>query len=318
MSANVLISIVVPCYNEEEVLPETARRLSDFFTRLVESGKVNKDSKVLFVDDGSSDKTWKLIESLSASDEKFSGVKLSRNRGHQNALLAGLLEAKGDAIISIDADLQDDINAIEEMLDHFLKGCDIVYGIRKERTTDTVFKRLTAEGYYKLLHFFGVDVRYNHADFRLMSRRAIEALREYKEVNLFLRGIVPTIGFKTAEVFYARSDRFAGESKYPLKKMFALAFNGIISFSPAPLRYIALLGVLISLASLGMIFWVLWIKFVAGEAIPGWASSVIPIYFLGGIQLLSFGVVGEYIAKLYEEAKKRPRYIIEKSSIEKK
>ena len=305
------ISIVVPCYNEEEVLPETAKRLASFLDKLIESQKISNDSSILFVDDGSSDNTWQLIEEKSNEDARFDGLKLSRNQGHQNALIAGLFNAKGDAIVSIDADLQDDINAIEKMLDCFIDGYEVVYGVRDERKTDTFFKRFSAEGYYKLLAFFGVEAVFNHADFRLLSSRAIESLKQFDEVNLFLRGIVPLIGYKATSVYYKRSERFAGESKYPLNKMLALAFNGITSISATPLRYISLLGILTSLSSILMILWVIFIKLFTDNAIPGWASSVIPIYFLGGVQLFSIGVVGEYVAKIYAEVKKRPRYFVD-------
>jgi glycosyltransferase involved in cell wall biosynthesis len=240
------------------------------------------------------------------------GVKLSRNRGHQNALLAGLFTAPEEILISIDADLQDDIIVMEQMVDEYYKGKDIVCGVRKNRDTDSYFKRFTAELYYKLLHLMNIETEYNHADYRLMNRRAVEALKEYKETNLFLRGIVPTIGFNMGTVLYDRKERFKGKSKYPFKKMLSLAVNGIISFSPLPLRFIALFGFCVFLGSLCLIAWALWVKFISGKAIPGWASSVLPIYFLGGVQILSIGVVGEYIAKIYLEVKRRPRFIIEK------
>jgi glycosyltransferase involved in cell wall biosynthesis len=305
------LSIVVPCYNEEEVLPETMARLSAFLDRLVGSGKVAASSEAIFVDDGSRDKTWQLIRARHESEPRIRGVKLSANRGHQTALIAGLFAADGDAVVSIDADLQDDIAAMESMVDEHLKGFDVIYGVRGSRETDSAFKRSTATWYYRVLAMLGVKVVFNHADYRLLSRRALEALKGYSEVNLFLRGIVPLIGFRTATVFYDRAERFAGESKYPLRKMLALAIDGVTSFTALPLRMISMLGILVSVLSAGMAFWAFWVKVFTDEALPGWASSVIPIYFLGGIQLLSIGVLGEYVAKIYFEAKRRPRYFIE-------
>lgn len=305
------LSIVVPCYNEEEVLPETVSRLRGFLDRLTASALITRDSEVILVDDGSRDRTWELIRASHEQDARIRGVKLSGNRGHQTALIAGLFAAEGDAIVSIDADLQDDIGAIEAMMNAYLQGNEIVYGVRKSRSVDTVFKRGTAEWYYRILGMLGVRIVHNHADFRLMSRRALEALKAYSEVNLFLRGIVPLIGFRSTSVYYDRGERFAGESKYPLRKMLALAADGITSFTAFPLRLIAVMGMLVSALSVVMIVWVLWVKFTHPEAVPGWASSVIPVYFLGGIQLLSIGVLGEYVAKLYFEAKRRPRYFIE-------
>ncbi len=306
------LGIVVPCYNEEEVLPETARRLETLLGRLEQSGKTSADSQIYFVDDGSSDRTWTIIEDLARSSRRFAGIKLARNRGHQRALLAGLLNAQGDALVSIDADLQDDTEAVVAMVDAFAAGHDIVYGVRGSRATDTGFKRGTASLYYRLLRVFGVDVVHNHADFRLMSRRAIEALRQYGESNLFLRGIIPEIGFRTTTVLYARAARFAGTSKYPLRKMIALAADGITSFSATPLRLIAGIGFLISLVSMGIGLWVLWARFFTDRTIPGWASSLLSTYFIGGLELLSLGVIGEYMAKIYLESKHRPRFVIEK------
>jgi len=308
-----VLAIVVPCYNEEEVLPETARRLGDLMERMVRAGKVRSESTIRFVDDGSRDRTWQLIEELAASSPRFRGVKLSRNRGHQNALLAGVFSAEGDAVVTIDADLQDDIEVIAQMVDHFNGGTEIVYGVRESRASDTAFKRGTAEGYYRLLKLMGVDLVFNHADYRLMSRRALQCLQEYSEVNMFLRGIIPLLGFRTATVFYARSERFAGESKYPLRKMLALAIDGVTSFSVAPLRFISLLGFLVCAFSLVMVAFVLYGKLVQNGTIPGWASSVLPIYFLGGVQLLSIGILGEYVAKIYLESKRRPRFFVEKT-----
>lgn len=305
------LAVVVPCYNEAEVLPETTGRLTALLDRLTSAGAIADTSHVLYVDDGSRDTTWQLIQNFNATNPRIKGIKLSANRGHQIALMAGLFSAEGDVIVSIDADLQDDVGAIEAMLAAFIAGNEIVYGVRKRRTADTFFKRFSAESYYKLLKLLGVKVVFNHADYRLMSRRAIEALKQYGEANLFLRGIVPLIGFRTTVVNYERSERFAGESKYPLNKMLMLAFDGITSFTAFPLRMISVMGLLVSLISLGMIGWVLWIKLFTDQAVPGWASSVIPIYFLGGLQLLSIGVLGEYVAKIYFETKRRPRYFIE-------
>lgn len=307
------LSIVVPCYNEEEVLPETVKRLRALLDQLTKSGKVAADSQVIFVDDGSRDRTWELVRQFNAEDARIGGVKLSGNRGHQTALLAGLFAAQGDAIASIDADLQDDVGAIERMVDAYLQGHEVVYGVRQSRAVDTAFKRSTAESYYRVLSALGVKIVHNHADFRLLSRRALESLKQYSEVNLFIRGIVPLLGYRSTTVYYDRAERFAGESKYPLRKMLALAFDGVTSFTAAPLRMIAFLGIFVSLLSLGMMVWVLWVKIFTTAALPGWASSVIPIYFLGGIQLLSIGVLGEYVAKLYFETKRRPRYFIEES-----
>ncbi len=305
------LGIVVPCYNEQEVLPETAKRLLELMSRLQNTGVITSDSAIYFVDDGSKDSTWQLIQNLAAQDIRVHGVKLSRNKGHQNALLAGLSVAKEDAVVTVDADLQDDINVIEEMVQRFSEGCEIVYGVRMSRTVDTAFKRGTAQIYYKVLESVGVEIIYNHADYRLMSQRAVKHLQEYSEVNLFLRGIIPLLGFSTGTVYYDRSARFAGESKYPLRRMMALAFDGITSFSVTPLRFIAALGLAVFLMSFAMVAWVLYGRLFMDAAIPGWASSVIPIYFLGGIQLLSIGVVGEYVAKIYMETKRRPRFSIE-------
>ncbi len=306
------LTLVLPSYNEEEVLYETSTRLLDLFEKLIKNDIINNASRICFIDDGSRDKTWSIIESLSKEHLHVSGIKLSRNRGHQNALLAGLFSVEGDIVISIDADLQDDINIIEEMVNSYSNGNDIVYAVRKERTTDTAFKRATAEGFYKLMHFMGVDIVFNHADYRLMSRRAIEHLKEFEEVNLFLRAMVPLVGFQSASVYYDRAERFAGESKYPLRKMLSFAWDGITSFSVMPLRMITAAGFLIFIATLIMSAWVLGVKLFSEEAVPGWASTVLPIYFIGGIQVFSLGIVGEYIGKIYMETKKRPRFIIEK------
>jgi glycosyltransferase involved in cell wall biosynthesis len=305
------LAIVVPCYNEEEVLPETLKRLGRVLEQLVDARKVGAASCLWFVDDGSADSTWALIGEAAARSPRVRGVKLSRNRGHQNALLAGLLTAEGDALVSIDADLQDDVGVIADMVDAWLQGADVVYGVRRGRDKDSVFKRASAQLYYRILQRFGVDVVYNHADFRLLSRRAVEALREYPETNLFLRGVVRHLGYPSATVHYDRHERFAGESKYPLTRMLALAIDGVTSFTATPLRFIAALGVVVFLGSICMTLWVLWVRLFSGAAVPGWASSVIPMYFLGGVQLLSIGVLGEYTAKLYFEVKQRPRFFID-------
>jgi polyisoprenyl-phosphate glycosyltransferase len=305
------LGIVIPCYNEEEVLPETVKQLTALMQEMEQEQLIDSGSAIWFVDDGSKDKTWSLIENYVGTNHYIRGLKLARNRGHQNALLAGLENATGDVLISIDADLQDDIYVIKAMMQEYHKGIDIVYGVRKAREQDTVFKRMTAEGYYHLLGKMGVNIVFNHADFRLMSRRAIESLKQYEEVNLFLRGIIPTIGFPSSVVEYDRAARFAGESKYPLKKMLALAADGITSFSAVPLRLIAALGFIIFLLSVALSVWVFFVKLFTNHAMPGWASSVLPMYLLGGIQLLSIGVLGEYVAKMYMETKKRPRYFIQ-------
>ena len=303
--------IVVPCYNEEEVLPETSRRLREKLETLMAAGKISGESRILFVNDGSKDKTWEIISALHAQCPLFCGVDLTRNRGHQNALLAGLMTAKNraDAVISMDADLQDDVNAVDEMVDKFLDGVDIVYGVRSSRKTDTFFKRFTAEGFYRVMNAMGAETVFNHADYRLMSRRALEGLAEFKEVNLFLRGIVPMIGYRTDTVEYERGERFAGESKYPLKKMLAFAMEGITSLSVKPLRMITGLGFFIFLVSLIMIIYNL-VRWVGGNTVTGWASLACSLWALGGLILLSLGVVGEYIGKIYLETKGRPRFLI--------
>lgn len=309
----VRLAIVVPCYNEDEVLPETNRRLLDLLTKLRELQLISVESSVHYVDDGSKDGTWPLIESLAAIDSRVRGIKLSRNRGHQNALLSGLMTVEGDAVVSIDADLQDDVSVIEAMVREFIGGAEVVYGVRDSRQTDTAFKRRTALLYYGVMKKMGVDLVHNHADFRLLGRRAVEALRQYGEVNMFLRGIVPLIGYRAATVKYDRAERFAGVSKYPLRKMLTFAIEGVTSFSIVPLRLITLFGFLISGFSFAMILFIIYGTLVLKAAIPGWASSVVPIYFLGGIQLLSIGILGEYVAKIYLETKQRPRYFIEKT-----
>ena len=308
-----IIYLVVPCYNEEEVLSETASRLKEKMQGLIENKIISDKSKITFVDDGSRDKTWSIIEELNNTDKIFSGVKLSRNRGHQNALLAGLMTIKDhcDAAISLDADLQDDINVIDKFIEKFNDGCDVVYGVRSERKTDTIFKRTTAQGFYKVMKALGVDIVYNHADYRLMSKRALDSLEGFKEVNLFLRGIVPLIGYKSDVVLYERNERFAGESKYPLKKMLSFAFEGITSFSVKPIRLILVVGILMFLSSLLAILYFL-IVWIAGKTVQGWTTVVASIWMLGGIQLLCLGVIGEYIGKIYIESKERPKFIIDR------
>ena len=303
--------LVIPCYNEEEVLPETSKRLKEKYTALMSAGKIDADSKIVFVNDGSKDKTWEMIRTLHESDPVFRGICLSRNRGHQNALLAGLMTVKEecDAVISLDADLQDDIDAIDAMVEKYHKGYDVVYGVRSSREKDSFLKRTTAEGFYKFMGAMGVETVYNHADFRLMSRRALDALEEFREVNLFLRGMVPLVGFKSTEVTYERGERFAGESKYPLRKMLGLATEGITSLSVKPIRMIAALGVLVFLVSLGVLIYSV-IRKIMGVTVPGWAFLAVSIWALGGIQLLSIGIIGEYIGKIYLETKRRPRFII--------
>jgi polyisoprenyl-phosphate glycosyltransferase len=307
------LQIVVPCYNEDAVLAEASSQFNALLDRLIKSGKVGRESRIIFVDDGSSDRTWSLIEKESNVRDRVVGVKLSRNQGHQNAVLAGLMHANGDAIITIDADLQDDINAIEPMVDKYLEGYDIVFGVRAQRYTDTLFKRNTAIFFYRLLAFLGVELIHNHADFRLMSRRAIEALRGYREVNLYLRGIVPLLGFRTAKVEYDRKERFAGETKYPLSKMIRLALNAITSFSTVPLQIISMAGFVIFACAMAIAAWVLWVSLFTSRAVPGWASIVLPMLILGGGQIMSIGIVGVYLGKIYVEVKSRPRYFIDKT-----
>lgn len=313
MERGKILYLVVPCYNEEEVLPETSKRLREKMQSLIEKGKIAKDSKILFVNDGSKDRTWEMIEELHQKDAIYQGVKLSRNRGHQNALLGGLMTAKkyADMVISLDADLQDDIDAIDEFVEKYDKGCEIVYGVRSARKTDTFFKKFTAEGFYKLLHLMGGEVVFNHADYRLMSKRALEEMEKYQEVNLFLRGIVPMIGFQTDIVYYERHERLAGESKYPLKKMLALAIDGITSLSIKPIRLIVFLGMFIFVCSIAMLVYSLVQHFLGNTSI-GWTSLIVSIWAIGGLQLLAIGVIGEYIGKIYLETKERPKFIIEK------
>lgn len=307
-----ILYLAIPCYNEEEILRDSAEKLLNKYNQLMADEKITSDSKIVFIDDGSKDDTWNIIKALHNENSVFQGIKLSRNRGHQNALLAGLmiLKDKADAVISIDADLQDDINAFDEMIEKYEEGCDVVYGVRSKRATDSFFKRFTAEGFYKILNKMGAKVIFNHADFRLMSRRALEAFSLYKETNLFLRGMVPLIGYKSDIVTYERLERLAGESKYPLKKMLALAWEGITSMSIQPIRIITWLGALVFAVSIMMIIYSL-ISFFMGLAVSGWASLLCSIWALGGLQLLAIGVIGEYIGKIYMEAKRRPRFIVD-------
>lgn len=304
--------IVIPCYNEELMLPITAKALMQKMDELITDKKISPDSKVMFVDDGSKDKTWEIIEKLHSLNGMFTGLKLSRNKGHQNALLAGLMTARNysDILISMDADLQDDINAVDGFLEKRAEGCDIVYGVRSSRKKDTAFKRGTAQAYYKLLAHLGVEITYNHADYRLMSKRAVDALAEFKEVNLFLRGLVPMVGFKSDVVKYERNERQAGESKYPLKKMIAFAIEGITSLSVKPIRLITMLGLTVFVVSLAMLvyFFIIWCM---GKTVAGWTTTVVSVWALGGLQLLAIGVIGEYIGKIYLETKERPKFIIE-------
>lgn len=304
--------LVIPCYNEEQMLPITAEALMKKMDRLISDGKIASNSKVMFVDDGSKDKTWEIIQKLHTLNPMFTGLKLSRNKGHQNALLAGLMTAKSyaDILVSMDADLQDDIDAIDGFLEKRAEGCDIVYGVRSSREKDTAFKRGTAQAYYKLLAKLGVEITYNHADYRLMSRRAVEALSEFKEVNLFLRGLVPMVGFKSDIVTYVRNERQAGESKYPLKKMISFAVEGITSLSVKPIRLITSLGLLVFLVSIILLiyFFVIWCM---GKTVSGWTTTVVSVWALGGLQLLAIGIIGEYIGKIYLETKARPNFIIE-------
>ena len=306
------IYLVIPCYNEEEVLPETSKRLKIKINGLIEAGTISPDSRILFVDDGSKDRTWDMISYLHSIDSIFSGLKLSRNRGHQNALLAGLMTVKDlcDAAISLDADLQDDVEVIDRFIENFHDGCDVVYGVRRERKTDSFFKRTTAVGFYRFMQAMGVDIVFNHADYRLMSKRALEALSGYREVNLFLRGMVPLIGFKSSVVEYDRAERFAGESKYPLKKMLSFAADGITSFSVKPLRLITVFGSVVTfLAVLALIYAL--VAAIIGTDIGMFALAA-SIWLLAGVQLICLGIIGSYIGRIYSEVKQRPRFIIEK------
>ncbi len=311
MSARPILWIVIPCYNEEQVLPITAPMFLNKIKELADQGKISKNSRVLFVNDGSKDKTWEIICDLAKQDERFIGICQSRNRGHQNAVLAGLMEAKDkcDITISIDCDGQDDINAMDKMVDEYLAGCEVVYGVRSKRATDTWFKRTTAEGFYKLMNALGAEVVFNHADYRLVSSRVLNHFADYEEVNIFLRGMFPLVGFRSASVYYERAERIAGESHYPLKKMLALAFNGITSLSVKPIAIITGIGVAVSLLGLIVAIWAI-VEAILGNTMAGWTSMVCIVCLLGGVQLVSLGVIGQYIGKTYLETKRRPRYII--------
>ncbi len=304
--------LAIPCYNEEEVLRDSADKLKAKYETMMSEGKITPDSKIVFIDDGSKDKTWSIISELHNENPVFQGIKLTRNRGHQNALLCGLmtLKDKADAVISIDADLQDDINTFDDMVAKYEEGCDVVYGVRSKRETDTFFKRFTAEAFYKILNKMGAKVIFNHADFRLMSKRALQAFSEFKETNIFLRGMVPMVGYKSDIVTYERSERLAGESKYPLKKMLALAWEGITSLSTQPIRMITALGAIVFAISIIMIIYTL-VSFFMGVTTTGWASILCSIWAIGGLQLLAVGIIGEYIGKIYLETKHRPRFIVE-------
>jgi len=317
MKAPVLY-IIVPCYNEEEVLPETSSRLTALLSELTAGGQTDAGSRILFVDDGSRDKTWQIIERLAAKEPLVEGLKLAHNAGHQNALWAGMMSVKekADAVVTIDADLQDDVQAIRGFLEKYREGCEVVYGVRSKRETDTAFKRMTAQGFYRFMQRMGVDMVYNHADYRLLGRRALEALGEFSETNMFLRGMVPLVGFKSAEVTYERGERFAGESKYPLKKMIAFAIEGITSFSIRPVRWVALIGFLFALLGCVMALYAL-ISLICGQVVPGWTSIMVSIWIIGGVQLIALGLIGEYVGKTYNEVKRRPKFIVEEY-IEKK
>ena len=313
-----ILYVVVPCYNEEEVLEETTKQLKTKMEKLIKDKKISSKSKVMYVNDGSKDRTWEIIKEVNKKEKLFTGITLSRNRGHQNALLGGLMTAKkyADIVISMDADLQDDINAIDEMVEKYKEGNDVVYGVRSARKKDSFFKRVTAEGFYKFMKFLGVDCIYNHADYRLTSKRVLDEFENYKEVNLFLRGMFPLVGFKSDIVYYERNERFAGESKYPLKKMLNFAWDGITSFSVKPLRMICILGFIILFISIGIMIYSL-IRHITGNTVSGWTFLSISIWFIGGLQMISTGIIGEYIGKVYNETKARPRYIIEENLEEK-
>ena len=311
--------IIIPCYNEQEVLPLTAPMFLEKLLSLEQSGRVSQESRILFVDDGSKDRTWEIISELAEKDSRFLGISQSRNRGHQNALVAGMMEAadRCDITITIDCDGQDDLNAMDEMVDRYLDGCEIVYGVRSDRDTDTWFKRTTAQGYYKVLGSLGAEVVYNHADYRLVSSRVLKEFANFQEVNLYLRGMFPLVGFKSTSVYYSRKERMAGESHYPLTKMIALAFDGITSLSIKPIHLITGVGIFVALISFAGVLWSL-IAHILGQTVAGWASMTCIICFLGGIQLLSLGVIGEYVGKTYMEAKHRPRFIISDRTWDKK
>ena len=312
MSSETVLYMVIPCYNEQEVLPDSAEKLKNKISDLVARKKVSRNSKICFVNDGSRDRTWEIIQELCKSNPVYSGICLAHNEGHQNAVLAGLMTVKPycDAAISMDADLQDDINAVDAMIDMYDEGCNIVYGVRDNRESDTFFKRVTAEGFYRFMKVMGAEVIFNHADFRLMDRKALDAFEDYREVNLFLRGIVPMIGLRHDCVYYKRKERLAGESKYPLKKMFAFAWQGITSLSSEPIKWIVKLGMTISGISALVLIWSLYRHFT-GQTIAGWTSMIISLWLLGGLVLLAIGIIGEYVGKIYLEVKRRPRYLVQ-------
>lgn len=307
-----VLYLVIPCYNEEEVLPETSKRLTAKLGAMIEMGFISQDSKIVFVNDGSKDHTWQLIRQYHEENPMIQGINLSRNKGHQSALLAGLMTVKEycDMAISMDADLQDDVDAIDQFVEKYYEGCEVVYGVRSERKTDSFFKRASAQSFYKLMLHMGVEIVYNHADYRLMSRRALDEMEGFKEVNLFLRGIVPLIGFQSGVVTYERHERFAGESKYPLKKMLNFAFDGITSFSVKPIRMVTTLGIIIFAISILMLIYFL-ITWCIGWTVPGWTSIVVSVWAIGGLQLLAIGIIGEYIGKIYMETKARPKFIVQ-------
>ncbi len=308
------LGIVIPCYNEEAVLDETKKHIETLLNSMIEDNSISKDSFVCFVDDGSRDRTWEIIEEFAKESSLFKGIKLSRNFGHQNALIAGLMQLKdsADALISMDADLQDDILVIKEFVKKYKEGYEVVYGVREDRSRDTKFKRATAEAFYKFQSFMGIESVSNHADYRLLSKKALNALAEFKEINLFIRGVIPLIGFRSCSVYYKRGERFAGESKYPLSKMLFFALDGIASFSVVPLRIITVIGFFIFTLSFFIILWIMFEKFFLGTTIKGWSSVMISIYFMGGIQVMSIGIIGEYIGRVFQQSKGRPRYIIDK------
>ena len=319
MSAKPILWIVIPCYNEEQVLPITAPMFLNKLKALADAGKISPNSRALFVNDGSKDRTWEIICDLAKQDEHYIGICQSRNRGHQNAVLAGLMEAKDkcDITISIDCDGQDDMNAMDQMVDEYLAGCEVVYGVRSKRETDTWFKRTTAEGFYKFMNIMGAEVVFNHADYRLVSSRVLNCFADYEEVNIFLRGMFPLVGFKSTSVYYERAERIAGESHYPLKKMLALAFNGITSLSVKPINLIAGMGVIVSLIGVAIALWAI-VEALLGKTMAGWTSVMCVICLLGGMQLVSLGIIGQYIGKTYLETKRRPRYIISERTWESK
>ena len=319
MKKEPILYVVVPCYNEEEVLEETTKQLKVKMESLINKKEISAKSKVMYVNDGSKDKTWEIIKKINKKEKLFTGVTLSRNRGHQNALLGGLMTAKNyaDIVISMDADLQDDINAMDEMIKKYKEGNEIVYGVRSARKKDTIFKRVTAEGFYKFMKFLGVDCVYNHADYRLTSKVVLDEFENFKEVNLFLRGMFPLVGYKSDVVYYERNERFAGESKYPLKKMLNFAWDGITSFSVKPLRFICIIGFVILFVSIAIMLYSLIMKLI-GQTIAGWTFLSISIWFIGGLQMISIGIIGEYVGKMYSETKARPRFIISENLEEKK